>query len=105
MESKADEFRKELWWKRCRYEASQGNILRQNIFRRYKDLKNHVGRWFSNWLRNFQNLLELTITDEVLARTTGKILNPNAELLFQGACLRDFGFKFLMIARSEKDEN
>ena len=41
--------------------------------------------------------------DEVLARSTGKILNPNAELLFQGPVLRDFGFKFLMIARSEDE--
>jgi len=38
--------------------------------------------------------------DELLARSTGKIANPNAELLFQGPTLRDFGFQFLMIARS-----
>ena len=41
--------------------------------------------------------------DEFLARSTGSILNPNAELLFQGPVLRDFGFKFLMIARSEAE--
>ena len=41
--------------------------------------------------------------DELLARSTGSILNPNAELLFQGPVLRDFGFKFLMIARSEAE--
>ena len=41
--------------------------------------------------------------DEFLARSTGRILNPNAELLFQGPVLRDFGFKFLMIARSEAE--
>ena len=41
--------------------------------------------------------------DELLARSTGSILNPNAELLFQGPVLRDFGFKFLMVARSEAE--
>lgn len=41
--------------------------------------------------------------DELLARSTGTILNPNAELLFQGPVLRDFGFKFLMVARSEAE--
>jgi len=41
--------------------------------------------------------------DELLARATGNIINPNAELLFQGPVLRDFGFQYLMVARS-KDE-
>tara|TARA_B100000287_G_scaffold165681_1_gene156257 strand:- start:214 stop:1614 length:1401 start_codon:yes stop_codon:yes gene_type:complete len=41
--------------------------------------------------------------NEFLARTTGTILNPNAELLFQGPVLRDFGFTFLMIARDNKE--
>jgi len=41
--------------------------------------------------------------DELLARATGFIANPNAELLFQGPTLRDFGFQFLMIARSAKE--
>ena len=41
--------------------------------------------------------------DTLLARATGSIANPNAELLFQGPVLRDFGFQFLMIARSEEE--
>jgi len=41
--------------------------------------------------------------DELLARATGSIANPNAELLFQGPVLRDFGFSFLMIARSKPE--
>ena len=41
--------------------------------------------------------------DTILARATGRIANPNAELLFQGPVLRDFGFQFLMIARSEDE--
>ena len=41
--------------------------------------------------------------DQFLARTSGRVLNPNAELLFQGPVLRDFNFDFLMIARSEQE--
>ena len=41
--------------------------------------------------------------NEFLARTGGRVLNPNAELLFQGPVLRDFNFDFTMIARS-RDE-
>ena len=41
--------------------------------------------------------------DTVLARQGGTVLNPNAEMLFQGPALRDFTFKYRMIARN-KDE-
>ena len=41
--------------------------------------------------------------DQFLARTSGRVLNPNAELLFQGPVLRDFNFDFLMISRSQKE--
>ena len=41
--------------------------------------------------------------DALLARATGKIINPNAELLFQGPVLRDFGFQYLMVARSKEE--
>ena len=41
--------------------------------------------------------------DTVLARTGGQVLNPNAEMLFQGPVIRDFSFSFKMIARSEKE--
>ena len=41
--------------------------------------------------------------DTYLARSGGQVLNPNAEMLFQGPVIRDFSFSFLMIARS-KDE-
>ena len=37
--------------------------------------------------------------DTVLARQGGTVLNPNAEMLFQ-PCLRDFTFKYRMIARN-----
>ena len=41
--------------------------------------------------------------DTFLARTGGKVLNPNAEMLFQGPVIRDFAFSFLMVARSEEE--
>jgi len=41
--------------------------------------------------------------DTFLARTGGKVLNPNAEMLFQGPVIRDFAFSFIMIARSQKE--
>ena len=41
--------------------------------------------------------------DTFLARSGGAVLNPNAEMLFQGPVIRDFNFSFLMIARSEKE--
>jgi hypothetical protein len=48
--------------------------------------------------------LGITVSpDQLLARATGKIINPNAELLFQGPVLRDFGFQYLMVARSEEE--
>ena len=41
--------------------------------------------------------------DTFLARTSGRVLNPNAEVLFQGPVIRDFSFSFVMIARSERE--
>jgi len=39
----------------------------------------------------------------LLFRNRGQILNPNAELLFQGPALRSFDFNWLMVARSKKE--
>ena len=41
--------------------------------------------------------------DDALGRTRGQIMNPNAELLFQGTSLREFGFKWQMVARSSRE--
>ena len=41
--------------------------------------------------------------DTFLARSGGRVLNPNAEMLFQGPVIRDFSFSFLMIARNQKE--
>jgi len=39
----------------------------------------------------------------LLTRTTGNVINPNLELLFQSPTLRTFGFTFKMSARSEPE--
>jgi len=39
----------------------------------------------------------------LLTRTTGNVINPNLELLFQSPALRTFGFTFKMSARSERE--
>tara|TARA_B100000925_G_scaffold19858_1_gene13604 strand:- start:27 stop:752 length:726 start_codon:yes stop_codon:yes gene_type:complete len=41
--------------------------------------------------------------DTFLARTSGRVLNPNAEVLFQGPVIRDFSFSFTMIARDKNE--
>lgn len=38
-----------------------------------------------------------------LTRATGTAINPNLELLFEGPTLRQFGFQFKLIPRSEKE--
>ena len=40
---------------------------------------------------------------EFMARARGQIENPNAELLFKGPVIRDFGFSFSMVARSARE--
>jgi len=41
--------------------------------------------------------------DQLLARSEGKILNPNMELLFNGPTIRSFKFSFKFTPRSEKE--
>ena len=41
--------------------------------------------------------------NQLLTRTTGSVLNPNMELLFQGPALRDFTFQFKLSPRSSKE--
>ena len=92
--------------------SSQGNLLRQNIATNFygnedNAINNPSALGQAGLAIGAQELSKFAgvnlSADEVLARVSGKILNPNAELLFQGPVLRDFGFKFLMIARGEKE--
>jgi hypothetical protein len=41
--------------------------------------------------------------DQILARSQGKILNPNMELLFNGPTIRSFKFSFKFTPRNEKE--
>ena len=40
---------------------------------------------------------------DILARTTGKVANPNMELLFRGPNMREFEFQFKLVCRSKED--
>lgn len=44
-------------------------------------------------------------TNDVLASTQGRILNPNTEVLYAGPQLRIFGLKFKMVPRNSKESN
>ena len=58
---------------------------------------------------DLQNALKLYLTQEavgvqgLLSRTTGAILNPNLELLFNGPTLRPFNFTFRLSPRSKEE--
>jgi len=41
--------------------------------------------------------------NQVLARSTGEIVNPNMELLFNGPTIRNFSFSFKLTPRDEKE--
>ena len=72
------------------------------LFKRFEGMGSALGN--AVVAENLARLTGQTISqDQFLARTSGRVLNPNAELLFQGPVLRDFNFDFLMIARSEKE--
>ena len=86
-------------------EDAAADQLRQNLVPKDKfDLKSTSQAGLAIATQELSKLAGVDISaDEFLARSTGRILNPNAELLFQGPVLRDFGFKFLMIARSQRE--
>ena len=79
------------------------------------DLGQNIGRIFgqaSSALRNNEQYStalktylaqEATSTQGLLSRTTGAILNPNLELLFNKPNLRDFSFIFRMSPRDGKE--
>ena len=80
------------------------NRIRANIVKGQNNLGNTAPAGLAIGAQELSKLAGINLSaDEFLARATGEILNPNAELLFQGPVLRDFGFKFLMIARSSEE--
>ena len=46
-----------------------------------------------------------TTLDGVLARSSGQIINPNMELLFNGVTLRSFSFSFDLAPRDERESD
>ena len=42
---------------------------------------------------------------QLMQRTTGQVMNPNMELLFNGPSLRSFGFTFKLAPRTSKEAN
>ena len=42
-------------------------------------------------------------TNQLLARGTGAIINPNTEVLFGGPQIRSFNYSFRMTTRSSKE--
>ena len=85
-------------------DAGFANRIRANIVKGQNNLGNTATAGLAIGAQELSKLAGINLSaDEFLARATGEILNPNAELLFQGPVLRDFGFKFLMIARSPEE--
>ena len=85
-------------------DAGFANRIRANIVKGQNNLGNTAAAGLAIGAQELSKLAGINLSaDEFLARATGEILNPNAELLFQGPVLRDFGFKFLMIARSPEE--
>jgi len=76
----------------------------------FKGTAKAVGDDFLKFLgEGFQNLPGLggnIGTNDILQLTTGKIINPNTELLYGGPSLRShgYGFKLIPQSRSEADE-
>ena len=58
------------------------------------DTKKALGTYIGGMASQSQNLLQ---------RTTGAVMNPNMELLFNGPKLRNFSFAFTLAPRSKKE--
>tara|TARA_B100001778_G_scaffold230254_1_gene191534 strand:- start:710 stop:2056 length:1347 start_codon:yes stop_codon:yes gene_type:complete len=90
-EMKNDKEAKDLLVKRKELDGSAGTEMASALYT--QTMSKLAGTVFG---------VELDV-DTVLARQGGRVLNPNAEMLFQGPVIRDFAFSFLMIARSQKE--
>ena len=58
------------------------------------DTKDALGKYFAGQAANANNLL---------TRTTGAIMNPNMELLFNGPDTRNFTFSFILAPRNQQE--
>ena len=91
---------------------AKGQVVLNSIMEGGKGLTDSVGDIANTLINNtgvkegVANLLAGAASgtgNQLLTRTTGSILNPNMELLFNGPQLRDFNFQFKLSPRS-KDE-
>lgn len=72
-----------------------------------------IGKDIKNMAKdpNYQNALKTYLagqavgTNNLLSRTSGAIINPNLELLFQGPSLRPFNFNFRLSPRDQDEAN
>ena len=64
-------------------------------------LKETAKQYFAS--QAIQSLGSSLTLDQVLARTSGSVLNPNMELLFNGPGLRQFKFSFKFTPRDDKE--
>lgn len=81
------------------------NTAKENAFKLGKDLANE-GKNLSNLFFGSQIVNALggnTSFQGLVSRTTGQVLNPNLELLFNGVTLRSFSFDFDLVPRSDKE--
>ena len=73
---------------------AEANKAMQQMNKDNEKVKEALGSFFTE---------QLTGTKDVLARTSGQVLNPNMELLFQGPALRSFTFSWKMSPRDQKE--
>jgi hypothetical protein len=75
------------------------------------DILGKVNQNLKSTNTDLQNAFKLYLAQEavgvqgLLSRTTGAILNPNLELLFNGPTLRPFNFTFRLSPRSKEEAN
>jgi hypothetical protein len=74
--------------------AEQLSAAKSLITNEKENLKNAIAAYFAG---------EAASTKGLLTRTTGGIINPNMELLFNGPELRTFSFNFTMSARNSTE--
>jgi hypothetical protein len=77
----------------------QGGLLNKIIDD--NDAKLAINRYFAS---QAVNVFSANVTpDQLLARSTGRMFNPNMELLFNNVTLRSFRFSFKMTPRDENE--
>lgn len=79
-----------------------GNALASPFEGKYSDMKEIYTRSLAAQAANVIGLTPVT-REQLLARESGGILNPNTELLFSGVTLRTFKFSFKITPRSEPE--